>query len=327
MCGSDTWEAVIKVLWGHAARKDIPTSGPSKRIGYHLPVTCQKHGNKVFIEDPSDWEHLSGGCGESCRCLLPCGHTCMLACHPFDSSRIVCRQQCKKPCTVCGQACSQSCSDPCRCTYCERLTGNRKALIKPLQKTSTVQQSLPSSSFHDHPNALLAAPTVYTASARTVAAPTMATPDTVSEHSGSKPKQWQDYAYGGVKADDVQAWQKKRKEEAAKFQELISNRSSATTPPPPDKLIQISPKKNVSGPSANTALLIDLLDKDVPTLAPLAPLAPSNPCEAGDERMSYKEKFSYVADITNPIDENEDDKDGKEAVEQRAPAPVFNLLD
>ncbi|KAF2438516.1 P-loop containing nucleoside triphosphate hydrolase protein [Karstenula rhodostoma CBS 690.94] len=332
VCGSDTWETVIKVLWGRAAKKDTPTSGPSKRIGYHLPLTCQRHGNTVFIEDPRDWERLSGGCGESCRCLLPCGHTCMLTCHPFDSSRIICMQQCNKPCTTCGQACSQSCSDPCKCTYCERRTGGRKALIKPLQKTSTVQQALPNSPFHAHPTALPAAPTIRTAAVSAVAAPTMAAPDTVSEHSGSTPKQWQDYANGGVKTDDAQAWQKKRKE-AARFQELISNGSSASSPPPSGKLIQVSPKKEISaGPSANTTLLIDLLDDDAPALAP--PL-PSTPSKSGNGRMSYKEKFSYVGDITSPIDdekdgeggEKENGEGGEKASEQRAPAPVFNLLD
>ncbi|KAL5406333.1 hypothetical protein PMIN03_007833 [Paraphaeosphaeria minitans] len=327
VCGSETWEAVVKVLWAHGTKKDIPTSGPSKRIGYHLPLICQRHGNKVFIEEPDDWEHLSGGCGESCRCLLPCGHKCMLTCHPFDSTRIVCRQQCKKPCTTCGQACSQSCSDPCKCTYCDRRMGGRMALIKPLQKTA--QQALPSPLFHAHTIALPASPMFSTAAAhtgptRTGAAPTMA-PDTVSEHSVSTPEQWQAYANGGVKADDAQAREKGRKE-AAKCRELISNGSTASSPPPPGKLIQISSKKQVSGPSANTALLIDLLGDGAPASAP-APPVPSTSCKAGDRRVSYGEKFAHVGDNTRPVEGKENGKDRDKGGEQRASAPVFNLLD
>ncbi|KAL5386844.1 hypothetical protein DPSP01_003862 [Paraphaeosphaeria sporulosa] len=326
VCGSETWEAVVKILWAHGTKKDIPTSGPPRRIGYHLPLTCQRHGNKIFIEQPDDWEHLSGGCGESCRCLLPCGHRCMLTCHPFDSTRIVCRQQCKKPCTTCGQACSQGCPDPCKCTYCDRRMGGRKALIKPLQKT--VQQALPSPPFHTHSTALPAIPMVPTAVSYSGPALTVATPnmvvDTVSD-SGSTPKQWQAYANGGVKADDAQAREKGRKE-TAKFKELISNGSTASSPPPLGKLIQISPKK-VSGTSANTSLLIDLFDNDAPAPASASAPASSTPCKAGDRRVSYRERFSYVGDITSPIDRKENEKSGEKAGEQRAAAPVFNLLD
>ncbi|KAL1606332.1 hypothetical protein SLS60_003734 [Paraconiothyrium brasiliense] len=212
VCGSDTWEAVIKVLWGRANKKGVPIAGPSKRIGYHLPLACQKHGNKVFLEDPRDWEHLSGGS----------------------------------------------------------------------------------------------------------AAAMIAAPDTVSENSGSTRHQWQAYANGGVKTDDTKAWQKQRKE-AAKFQELISNGSSASSSLPPGKLIQMSPKKKMPQLSSETTnLLIDLVEDGLPT----ARAAPSTPCKSRSGRTSYKEKFSYVGEMTSPISEKEKEKVGK-----LAPAPVFNLLD
>ncbi|KAF1970981.1 P-loop containing nucleoside triphosphate hydrolase protein [Bimuria novae-zelandiae CBS 107.79] len=80
---SDTWEAVVKVMWGHRKKSEIPTTGPPKRIGYWLPLTCLKHGNKSFIQEPKDWELSSGGCLQKCGCILPCGHKCMLTCHPL----------------------------------------------------------------------------------------------------------------------------------------------------------------------------------------------------------------------------------------------------
>jgi helicase required for RNAi-mediated heterochromatin assembly 1 len=242
VCGSDTWESVIKILWGHGAKKDIPTSGPTKRIGYHLPLTCQRHGNKVFIEDDRDWEQLSGGCEKSCRCLLLCGHTCMLTCHPFDNSRINCMQQCNKPCPTCGHACRQVCSDACKCIYCDRLTDGRKSKIKPIQRTSNaIQQALPNALFHGHPGTL---PVVST------------------------------------------------------------NESSAL--------------------SANAALLVDLFDDGAPAMA-LAP-APSN-LSKPTGRMQYKEKFSYIGDITRPLSEEKDREGAQKGDKQCAPAPVVNLLD
>lgn len=80
--GSDTWEAVAKIMWGHGKKNEFPKTGPKMRIGYHLPLTCVNHEKKSFIQVPSDWELTSGGCMEKCKCVLACGHSCMLNCHP-----------------------------------------------------------------------------------------------------------------------------------------------------------------------------------------------------------------------------------------------------
>lgn len=83
---SNTWESVVKILWGR--EKDIKDSKksvltkPARRIGYYLPLQCTTHGNKVWIASPRDWEYVNGGCDVPCRCILPCGHICMLKCHP-----------------------------------------------------------------------------------------------------------------------------------------------------------------------------------------------------------------------------------------------------
>jgi helicase required for RNAi-mediated heterochromatin assembly 1 len=82
---SRTWESVVRILWGHdkdLKDKKITLAGPTCRIGYHFPLQCAVHGNKVWIETPDDWELINGGCDQPCRCILPCGHTCMLKCHP-----------------------------------------------------------------------------------------------------------------------------------------------------------------------------------------------------------------------------------------------------
>lgn len=82
VCASDTWEHVAKTMWGHAKKSEIPQTGPSTRIGYMLPLICLRHGNKSYIESPDDWELANGGCAKRCGCVLPCGHQCMLRCHP-----------------------------------------------------------------------------------------------------------------------------------------------------------------------------------------------------------------------------------------------------
>jgi helicase required for RNAi-mediated heterochromatin assembly 1 len=78
----DTWESIVKIMWNHGNRNEVLATGPSTRIGYWLPLTCLKHENKSFVQDASDWELTNGGCSMKCRCALPCGHKCMLMCHP-----------------------------------------------------------------------------------------------------------------------------------------------------------------------------------------------------------------------------------------------------
>lgn len=228
-------------------------------------------------------------------------------------------------------------------------------MVRPPQKT--IQQALPIHSTHSQPGVLPIVPTVPTAAARTVplhirAAPTTV-PETVSEHSGSTPKEWRAYANGGVRDDDERSREKTRKE-TAKFEELISTNSRTSSPPPPEKLLQLSPKKKSPKPSANTALLIDLFDEEDTLAAPATALpVTSTPQKAENTngRLSYRETFSYVGKITGPVDRKEKGKGrgkcemrggedrergnfkgkgkgkGHKAAEQRGPAPVFNLLD
>ncbi len=43
-----TWVSVIEIMAGK--RKPFPTSGPKRRLGFHLPVECAQHGRKTFIK-------------------------------------------------------------------------------------------------------------------------------------------------------------------------------------------------------------------------------------------------------------------------------------
>jgi helicase required for RNAi-mediated heterochromatin assembly 1 len=79
-CESATWGDVVDIMYG----KRTCAKDPNKRrnVGYHLPLQCKNHGRKVWIRDYEDWELINGGCDQPCGCTLPCGHKCMLRCHP-----------------------------------------------------------------------------------------------------------------------------------------------------------------------------------------------------------------------------------------------------
>jgi len=92
-----------------------------------FPITCAKHGNKVTIQEPVDWERRVGGCNVKCNeANLPCGHPCPLNCHPFDHSMVVCSVECPNI-LQCGHRCSEFCGTRCSCKECgirDRETGH-----------------------------------------------------------------------------------------------------------------------------------------------------------------------------------------------------------
>ncbi|KAF2646489.1 P-loop containing nucleoside triphosphate hydrolase protein [Massarina eburnea CBS 473.64] len=139
-CESSTWGDVVWTMYGKSKAKDTPKTGQQHRVGYFFPLECANHGNKLWIETPKDWALISGGCDVPCRCKLPCGHTCMLQCHPFPSDIINCTQMCNKTIPSCGHKCQSMCCDPCKCNNCERRSGGRKAMLKTLPNSNAWQQ-------------------------------------------------------------------------------------------------------------------------------------------------------------------------------------------
>ncbi|CZT50736.1 uncharacterized protein RSE6_11778 [Rhynchosporium secalis] len=84
-----------------------------------LPTTCTQHNSVTRIFDPDDWISLAGGCQRPCEGgVLPCGHACVLLCHPFDHSRVICRKPCPRG-LPCGHGCSRNCGDTCVCDECQ----------------------------------------------------------------------------------------------------------------------------------------------------------------------------------------------------------------
>jgi helicase required for RNAi-mediated heterochromatin assembly 1 len=125
--------AAANPLWWQVVK--IMGEGPveSRRIGYHLPLTCDNHGNKEFVRTPEDIIDLQGGCHVFCEATLECGHTCPLRCHVFDHSRIQCEATCGTT-LGCGHTCGNKCSaETCRCATCGYWTKNTSFVRKSSQ--------------------------------------------------------------------------------------------------------------------------------------------------------------------------------------------------
>ncbi|KAF2114105.1 P-loop containing nucleoside triphosphate hydrolase protein [Lophiotrema nucula] len=225
-CESDTWAEVIEILYGK--KGDRPTTGKVQRLGYRLPLECTTHGNKIWIEDPEDWGYLNGGCDEDCRCTLPCGHMCMLRCHPFDNSQINCTQKCSKRVEHCGHPCTALCCDPCKCQFCDTRNDGMRAVLKPNPRGGT------------------AVPAKQNPVARIMKAPTPVSSFSTGNSENSSVEQWHKYASGGVKEDDAE-FVRKAKEENAKI-------AAAGGP----KLVDVNNSPSKKLVSENTNLLLDL---------------------------------------------------------------------
>ncbi|KKK20890.1 hypothetical protein AOCH_004073 [Aspergillus ochraceoroseus] len=98
------WEKVLLIM-GNKSEKP--------RIAYELPLTCEKHGNRILIKDPSEWSTINGGCQLPCGESLPhCGHKCSIQCHSFSHDQVQCRETCNR-----RMACEHICKIPCSTTH------------------------------------------------------------------------------------------------------------------------------------------------------------------------------------------------------------------
>lgn len=85
------WWEIISIMGNHERPEN-------RRLGFNLPLTCVKHGNKTFIQsivpvciygaaklttttDPEDFGRTNGGCNHLCDEILDCGHKCPSFCH------------------------------------------------------------------------------------------------------------------------------------------------------------------------------------------------------------------------------------------------------
>ncbi|KAF2791763.1 hypothetical protein K505DRAFT_376542 [Melanomma pulvis-pyrius CBS 109.77] len=225
-CESGTWSDVVDIMYGKGKNKTH--AGQKRRVGYQFPLECANHGHKTWIEDPSDWDLIHGGCDEKCRCRLPCGHTCVLKCHPFSSERINCTQKCLKRVEPCNHPCTAMCCDPCKCQFCDQNSNGLKGMLKHAPKGGAAPRPKPP------------------------AFQSPAPPSQTTEQSGSTPGQWRAYANGGARVHDAEAI-KKMQEEYSEYMEgrVAPSGGLAAT------LVDISPVKGKGKASENTDLLID----------------------------------------------------------------------
>ena len=234
---SRTWSEVVEIMYG---KKKASNPNKVRHLGYHLPLVCANHNYKTFIEQPDDWEYINGGCDLKCRCSLPCGHTCMLRCHPFDSAEIACTQKCKKYVPLCGHACTALCCDSCKCGFCERHNDGTRAMLRPSQGSRAPRQALQPAQPSQPLGPVIATDTMQTHIS-----------EHMTEHSGRSIDNWQAYADGGARADDAEFMRKVREEETD-YLKARNTASGFST----DTLIELSPTNPKSGQNAH--LLVDL---------------------------------------------------------------------
>ncbi|CAL8578209.1 hypothetical protein XPA_004006 [Xanthoria parietina] len=126
---SRLWSKVIEVM-----------SENPRRLGLVLPLTCQNHQITTYAKDPGYFHTNSGGCEKACGGELPCGHGCVLKCHPFSHIDVLCHAPCNRK-LICGHGCDELCYAPCRCP-CEPAGRNPSKL----QTTTMPIPSFPSNS-------------------------------------------------------------------------------------------------------------------------------------------------------------------------------------
>ncbi|KAL2002464.1 hypothetical protein VTN02DRAFT_6731 [Thermoascus thermophilus] len=114
--GNGASVAIADPLWWEIVKMMGDDGQKQRRLGFSMPLTCVKHGNKTFIRTPEQWNAINGGCEQMCGEKLPCGHICDLRCHGFPHASVRCNQICGRS-LPCGHRCNQPCSidQPCYC--------------------------------------------------------------------------------------------------------------------------------------------------------------------------------------------------------------------
>lgn len=79
-CESGVWAEVIEIM--HGASKDKVIVNPKRRIGYYLPLQCEKHDRRIFMQEPEDWSFTQG------LCTSPF-HSCVLTTKQVDVTSVV----------------------------------------------------------------------------------------------------------------------------------------------------------------------------------------------------------------------------------------------
>ncbi|OWF35962.1 NFX1-type zinc finger-containing protein 1 [Mizuhopecten yessoensis] len=111
--------------WSHIVNK----VKQAEQFGNSLPLFCQNHPHEdgVQVTTSADFARApDGGCQIPCGFILPCGHSCRLACHPMDRQHTA--YKCK---TVCTETCPNGhpCNKPC---HLGKLCNCQKMMKKPL---------------------------------------------------------------------------------------------------------------------------------------------------------------------------------------------------
>lgn len=129
-------------LWMNVIRIMGEADPETTCIARFIPLICEKHGNKEFVELPEELAELTGGCSRPCKEILGCGHICTLRCHNFDHSGSQCQTTCGRSLS-CGHKCESICSaETCMCSVCghRAMNPNASGQKAALSTTSNTHQ-------------------------------------------------------------------------------------------------------------------------------------------------------------------------------------------
>ena len=113
-------EEKMKDVWRKINKKAIELNC----IGNELVLCCQNHNKKTVIKDVKDFSLvIEGGCQETCKQRLKCGHVCDKSCHAYSHERIQCYKPCAKNFEECGHQCQKNCYEDCG--ECEELVSKK----------------------------------------------------------------------------------------------------------------------------------------------------------------------------------------------------------
>ena len=138
---------------------------------------------------------------------------------------------------------TEICCDPCRCHICDRRTNGMKSMLKP---ASNGRQTSQPQTFRAHSAVLDNRPQAQSNPGSSSRRP----------HESGTITEWEDFANGGVQADDAMALLMRKEQEAQFLENVRSVTPLPRNPSLPIKLVQISPDKAPG--LRDTNLLVDL---------------------------------------------------------------------
>ncbi|KAI9717555.1 MAG: hypothetical protein M1812_004696 [Candelaria pacifica] len=287
--GEKLCQADLSKLWFKVLK--IMASKP-RRIGYALPIECQTHGRRNWLQDPLEWSKVNyGGCEMDCTEPLACGHLCPLTCHPFSHKAVKCHYPCERV-LKCEHRCLKMCFETCRCICTDSHENTAPSALNSPPEGLSRGFKLP-------PNPVASSPSKPVPQPRGKNA--WSSNNTSPERRAGGAESWTAYASGGVVESDALLQAEAKRASAHERQRNLDEYNMRTVRNPPV--------------AAESSLLIDFGSSE-PTPTP----TPTRVFSDGNGGFRAKWKGTYTVGVENVAG-------GQTRTDSAPVPPPFNLLD